>query len=209
MNPLRDALRQQGTACTYDRANKGRSGSAPTPRTGLEVVSDLHALVEAADLPAPYVLIGHSAGGLLVQLYARTYPDDVMGVIAMNPVPPYGPWVEQGFPSMTLKERLDETTYFDGQNGEALDYGAASEELDAAAAPPDIPFELFISTIAQCAHAHDICARSYAAYESIMHEIAESWPDGHVSQLDADHELFRHQEQVLALVHSVLERSDH
>jgi hypothetical protein len=48
--------------CAYDRANTGMSDSgAPTPRRSAQVLEDLHGLLEAADVPAPYVLVGHSA----------------------------------------------------------------------------------------------------------------------------------------------------
>jgi pimeloyl-ACP methyl ester carboxylesterase len=60
--------------------------------------NDLHRLLGAADVPGPYVLVGHSAGGLLVQLYARTYPGDLAAVVAMNPVPSAGPWLAQAVP---------------------------------------------------------------------------------------------------------------
>ena len=67
--------------CSYDRANApgGASDPAPTPRTAEEVVADLHALLAAAEVPGPYVLVGHSLGGLFVRLYAGRYPDEVAG----------------------------------------------------------------------------------------------------------------------------------
>jgi pimeloyl-ACP methyl ester carboxylesterase len=75
-------------ACSYDPANGpwGRSDAAPTPRTGKDVVADLHALLAAAKVPGPYVLAGHSDGGLFVQLYASTYPDEVAGLVLIDAV---------------------------------------------------------------------------------------------------------------------------
>jgi D-alanyl-D-alanine carboxypeptidase len=78
--------------CSYDRANVpgGASdpsdGTASTPRlrSGAELVADLHALLAAAAVPGPYVLVGHSVGGLLVRLYASTYPDDVAGLVLVD-----------------------------------------------------------------------------------------------------------------------------
>jgi pimeloyl-ACP methyl ester carboxylesterase len=206
MNGLRDALGERGTACAYDRANKGRSGPAPTPRTGLDVVGDLHALLDAAAIPGPYVLVGHSAGGIFVQLYAKTYPDEVAGVLAMNPVPPYDAVVDAGFPGLTDEERLGEMSYYAGENGEGLDYATASTELAAATPPADVPLEVLISTIAQCGDPEDICGRGYSAYETIMREVAESWPEGHFSQLEAGHELFVETDDVLRVVDSMLDR---
>jgi pimeloyl-ACP methyl ester carboxylesterase len=72
--------------CTYDRANTvaGASDPAPTPRTGADVVADLHALLDVAGVPGPYVLVGHSIGGLFVRLYASTYPDEVVGLVLVD-----------------------------------------------------------------------------------------------------------------------------
>jgi pimeloyl-ACP methyl ester carboxylesterase len=71
---------------SYDRPNTtaGASDPAPVPRTAADVVTDLHALLDAANVPAPYVLVGHSVGGLFVRLYASTYPDDVAGLVLVD-----------------------------------------------------------------------------------------------------------------------------
>ena len=61
-----------------------RSDPVPQPRTARDVVADLHALLRAAETPGPYVLAGHSAGGLFVRLYASTYPDEVVGMVLVD-----------------------------------------------------------------------------------------------------------------------------
>jgi pimeloyl-ACP methyl ester carboxylesterase len=61
-----------------------RSDPAPQPRTAADVVADLHALLQAAAVPGPYVLVGHSLGGLFVRLYAATYPDEVVGLVLVD-----------------------------------------------------------------------------------------------------------------------------
>jgi pimeloyl-ACP methyl ester carboxylesterase len=61
-----------------------RSDPAPMPRTAQDVVADLHGLLPAAALPGPYVLVGHSFGGLFVRLYTSTYPDEVAGLVLVD-----------------------------------------------------------------------------------------------------------------------------
>ena len=61
-----------------------RTASTPRLRSAAELVADLHALLAAAAVPGPYVLVGHSVGGLLVRLYASTYPDDVAGLVLVD-----------------------------------------------------------------------------------------------------------------------------
>jgi len=70
--------------CSYDRVNVGRSDSQQGRHTGADSVRDLHALLTAADLPGPYLLIGFSFGGLLASMYAGTHPDDVRGVLLID-----------------------------------------------------------------------------------------------------------------------------
>lgn len=80
--------------CAYDRPGTAtvrdgelltsRSDPAPMPRTAEDAVADLHALLEAASIPGPYVLVGHSFGGLFMRLYAATYPEDVVGMVLVD-----------------------------------------------------------------------------------------------------------------------------
>jgi pimeloyl-ACP methyl ester carboxylesterase len=61
-----------------------RSDPVPQPRTTQDIVADLHALLQAANIPGPYVLAAHSAGGLVVRLYASEYPDEVVGMVLID-----------------------------------------------------------------------------------------------------------------------------
>ncbi len=71
--------------CSYDRAGYGFSDPGPTPRTGQQIVNELHKLLVNAGIEAPYVLVGHSSGGLHVRLYASQYPDEVVGMALIDP----------------------------------------------------------------------------------------------------------------------------
>ena len=66
--------------CSYDRAGMGWSEMGPEPRDATQITEELHALLEGAGIEGPYVLVGHSFGGLYVQTYAARYPDEVAGV---------------------------------------------------------------------------------------------------------------------------------
>ena len=61
-----------------------RSDPVPMPRTAQDMVADLHTLLSAAGVPAPYVLVGHSLGGLVVRLYASIHPDEVGGLVLVD-----------------------------------------------------------------------------------------------------------------------------
>jgi pimeloyl-ACP methyl ester carboxylesterase len=71
-------------ACTYDRAGYGWSDSGPQPRTSLTIARELYALLSAAQVPGPYVLVGHSFGGFNVRLFATLYPEDTAALVLVD-----------------------------------------------------------------------------------------------------------------------------
>jgi pimeloyl-ACP methyl ester carboxylesterase len=76
------------TVVSYDRAGLGWSGPAITPRTPTVVASELQAGLEAAGLPGPYVLVGHSFGGLIVQRFAALNRSNVSGLVLVDALRP-------------------------------------------------------------------------------------------------------------------------
>jgi pimeloyl-ACP methyl ester carboxylesterase len=66
--------------CAYDRAGTGWSETGPEPRDAKRISGELHALLEGAGIESPYVLVGHSFGGLYAQTYAARYAEEVAGV---------------------------------------------------------------------------------------------------------------------------------
>jgi pimeloyl-ACP methyl ester carboxylesterase len=70
--------------CSYDRAGLGKSDKGPVNPTGQNVVSDLHLLLSATNLHSPFVLVGHSVGGLIARLYASNFPNEVSGMVLVD-----------------------------------------------------------------------------------------------------------------------------
>lgn len=71
-------------AYSFDRAGYGWSDGNSYPRTSMQTVKELHALLEKVKAPKPYLLVGHSLGGLNMQLFAATYPNEVMGMVLVD-----------------------------------------------------------------------------------------------------------------------------
>ncbi|MEC5218111.1 pimeloyl-ACP methyl ester carboxylesterase [Actimicrobium sp. GrIS 1.19] len=78
------AIARQTRACVYDRAGFGFSDAPHRAGTSANAVSDLHALLGAAGIAPPYLLVGHSYGGRNVQLFAYTYPREVVGMVIVD-----------------------------------------------------------------------------------------------------------------------------
>jgi pimeloyl-ACP methyl ester carboxylesterase len=78
------AVARQTRVCVYDRAGRGGSEPAGVPQDGARVATDLHTLLHKAGVPGPYVLAGHSFGGLYVRIFAAHYPDEVAGLVLID-----------------------------------------------------------------------------------------------------------------------------
>src|SRR5215212_3200602 len=70
--------------CAYDRAGMGWSEMGPDPRDAKQITSELHTLLSKAGIEGPYVLVGHSFGGMYMQTYANRYPEEVAGVALVD-----------------------------------------------------------------------------------------------------------------------------
>jgi pimeloyl-ACP methyl ester carboxylesterase len=71
--------------CSYDRAGMGWSDSGPQPRDAKQVAFELHTLLNNAGISGPYVMVGHSAAGLYARMYASEYPEEVVGMVLVDP----------------------------------------------------------------------------------------------------------------------------
>ncbi|HEX5359564.1 MAG TPA: alpha/beta hydrolase [Fluviicoccus sp.] len=114
------ALAAETTVFAYNRPGYGHSSLPVTPRDGQHVAEELRVLLRSQDLQPPYVLVGHSLGGLYLQWYARRYPDEVKALVLVDSThprqmqgdgsPEHWPWwvrlVMQGLTSVTAKEEL-------------------------------------------------------------------------------------------------------
>jgi pimeloyl-ACP methyl ester carboxylesterase len=74
--------------CVYDRAGRGWSDPANTPQDASQIAADLHLLLQRAHVPGPYVLAGHSFGGLYTLTYAAHYPHEVAGMVLIDSTAP-------------------------------------------------------------------------------------------------------------------------
>ena len=84
MGLIAPAVARDTRVCVYDRAGRGWSDFAASPPDGAQIATDLHTLLHRAHVPGPYVLAGHSFGGLYVRTYAAKYPQDVAGLVLID-----------------------------------------------------------------------------------------------------------------------------
>jgi pimeloyl-ACP methyl ester carboxylesterase len=82
------AVAHDTRVCVYDRAGRGWSEPASTAQDGAQLAADLHTLLQRGHVPGPYVLAGHSFGGLYVLTFAARYPDEVAGMVLVDSTAP-------------------------------------------------------------------------------------------------------------------------
>jgi pimeloyl-ACP methyl ester carboxylesterase len=82
---VHDRVAELTTSVLYDRGGTGWSDDVALPRTAAEVTGELRNLLRAAEVPAPYLLVGHSMGALYARRYAQLFPGEVSGLLMLDP----------------------------------------------------------------------------------------------------------------------------
>jgi pimeloyl-ACP methyl ester carboxylesterase len=90
---IQPEIAKKTRVCAYDRAGMGWSDPGPQPRDARQISAELHTLLAQAGIAEPYIFVGHSAGGLYVRMYTAQYPEEVVGIVLVDP----------GHPDMTAR----------------------------------------------------------------------------------------------------------
>lgn len=133
-----EAVKDETRICLYDRAGLSQSDKAPTPRTSKDMVKDLHTLLVNSGIIPPYILVGHSIGGLNVRVYANQYPEEIVGMVLVDSVHP-DLWSKQlavlppetPNDSATLKRFRSSRINFDNDNAEGMDILTSAAQVRA------------------------------------------------------------------------------
>ncbi len=185
--------------CLYDRANLGKSDKVTGPRTSATAAEDLHALLRAADLAPPYVLVGRSFGGYNVRLFAARYPSEVRALILIETLTPQ---FHLGMEALlTPAQWAVEVDAVQGTEP-PLDV-IASTSLVAAAPLPDVPLLVIAGTkwhSGNVAWPSDLPgAKLDALWDQAQRDLAAAVPRGRLIVFEGgDHSLHFSQPERLA-----------
>lgn len=218
------ALARGHRVCAYDRPGTvrysdpptiaDRSSPVPMPRTAQDVVTDLHALLDAAHLPGPYILVGHSLGGLFIRLYAQMHPDQVRGLVFVDA---FGVEIPDlmGSDWPAYRQALDEPPpqISNSPSFEEVDIDRSVAQVAAAAAFPPIPTAVLTRT-EPFTVPPDLSAEKSAKLEQAWRDatsdlIALRPETPHIYATGSDHMVQIHQpDLVAAAVGVVIQRSN-
>ncbi len=118
---VQPAVAQRTRACSYDRAGFGWSDAGPMPRTAGRVADELRALLDRAGVPPPFVLVGHSFGGLVMRIFAARHRAEVAGLVLVDPAHPED-WVT---PAPKEQLKIDRGLRLCRNGASAARFGAA------------------------------------------------------------------------------------
>lgn len=113
---VQPAIGAHTRACSYDRAGIGYSDPGRRPADSANIADDLHRLLRAAGIKPPYVLVGHSLGGMHVRMYADIYPSEVAGMVLVDSAEET--WLENVWQLNPLQPTREEAYAWDQQEFE-------------------------------------------------------------------------------------------
>jgi pimeloyl-ACP methyl ester carboxylesterase len=184
-------LRDDYRVCVYDRANTGGSDPAEGPVSAAATVEDLHTLLDVADVPGPHVLLGASRGGAVAFAYAGTYPDDVAGLVLLDPdVPGTTDWIIE-FLDPELLIPVDEfrdlwLNELWRDDPELMNEFSLGETIDAAAGSvPAVPAILLIPKESEAPP--DFGEGAAEAYRELQEAAMDLFDPGEVRLVDSPH----------------------
>jgi pimeloyl-ACP methyl ester carboxylesterase len=178
-------LADQVRVCTYDRVNVGRSDSVAGRHTGADSVRDLHALLDTAGVPGPYLLVGFSFGGLLAIMYAGTHPDQVMGILSLDGSLPTDDEVDQMIPAAERTQVMAEQE----RNEESVDfYRTVDQAKPLVGKVPDVPVTYMAARPVQLPGNWPV-ERMRAFIRTKQVQFAGSFPKGRLVEVQSSHDI--------------------
>ena len=132
---------------SYDRAGLGQSELGPKPRSAKQIATELHTALEKAGVKPPYVLVGHSFGGIYVRVFAEMYPKEVVGMVLLDPSQEsFNDWLKKNQPDRLKDVQAQIAKAPEGVRAENAATDVSYAEARAAKVPPGIVVTLLSST---------------------------------------------------------------
>ena len=132
---------------SYDRAGLGQSDLGPKPRSAKQIATELHVALDKAGVKPPYVLVGHSFGGIYVRVFADMYPNEVAGMVLIDPSQEnFNDWLKKNQAARMKEAEAEIAKAPEGVRAEGAATEIAYAEARATKVPARIPVTLLTAT---------------------------------------------------------------
>jgi len=132
---------------SYDRAGIGQSDLGPKPRSAKQIATELHVALQKAGVKPPYVMVGHSFGGIYVRVFADMYPNEVVGMVLIDPSQEsFNDWLRKNQPDRLKAAENDIAKAGEGVQAEFAMVDTSYSQARAAKVPGGIPVTLLTAT---------------------------------------------------------------
>jgi len=166
--PILPALQQHGAVFAYDRAGYGDAASVEGTRDPCTIARELHALLQQQKIAAPYLLVGHSIGGLYQYVYARLYPAEVAGMVLLDPThPEHWASMQREVPTLAAVVRsMNALSLSSANRREFRDQTVCLDQLDQRQ-PLAMPVRLLVSGISETG--------ATPAFRTMLERLRKDW----------------------------------
>lgn len=132
---------------SYDRAGLGQSDLGPRPRSAKQIATELHAALQKSGIKPPYVMVGHSFGGIYVRVFADMYPNEVVGMVLIDPSQEsFNDWLGKNQPHRLKAAESDIAKAGEGVQAEFAAVNTFYSQARVAKVPAGIPVTLLTAT---------------------------------------------------------------
>jgi len=132
---------------SYDRAGLGQSDPGPKPRSAKQIATELHVALQKAGIKPPYVMVGHSFGGIYVRVFADMYPNEVAGLVLIDPSQEsFNDWLIKNQPDRLKAAESNMANAGEGVKAEYASVDTSYSQARVAKVPKGIPVTLLTAT---------------------------------------------------------------
>jgi pimeloyl-ACP methyl ester carboxylesterase len=185
---------QFASTVAYDRAGLGESDPGPGPRNARRIADELHTALQKVGAQPPYVLVGHSAGAFYIRLFADAHPDEVAGLVFVDPATEQiHDWFQTNV-AEAVKAKVASSKMAPGERAESQAHRETAEQVRSTRFPLDLPTVVLSSARAEPTHLPGFLEALLKSHKELVSKLPNA---KHVLTETSGHNIQREQPQLV------------